>query len=56
MEAIRVGDYRREFFGVGGIDQVDLRELAESLEVEQEVLVSECLDEFEIVVHITVVV
>lgn len=53
MEAICVGDYRREFFGVGGIDQIDLRELSEGLEVEQEVLVSECLDEFEIVVHVT---
>lgn len=52
MEPISIGYDRRKLLCVGRVDQVDLRQLAEGLEIEQKLIVPQSLDEFKVVVHI----
>lgn len=54
VEAIGVGDDGGEFFGVGRIDEVELRQFAEGVEIRQERGVFERLDEVEVVRHVAV--
>lgn len=52
VESVGIGDDRRQFLGVGWVDQVDLRKLAEGFEVDEELVVLETLDELEVMVHV----
>lgn len=53
MEPVAVSDDRGQLLCVRGVDEVDLRQLAQGDEVGEQVRIHERLDVGEVVVHVT---